>query len=180
MGQEGETQAITPPTRALVVRPGGNTAVAFMIFSVAVIIFVVISAVAVSPFLLLMLIPFVPALVLVPLYRMKGFVNVTANGFDLSGFRGKIVKHVDYADIAQVVLAKHLTLSARVSNVGYAVVFLNKLGDQLFFLWDYQYSKDSLNELFALFEPKDTVTYEDTVWLRDLKKGYLEQRGEGR
>ena len=79
MGQEGETQAITPPTRALEVKPGGNTAVAFMIFSIAVIIFVVISSFVVSPFLLLMLIPFVPALVLVPLYRTKGFVNVTGD-----------------------------------------------------------------------------------------------------
>ncbi len=173
MQSTNQSRSITPPTQTLLLRPGGSAAVVFTVFFMLVAIFVVIASVMLSPFLLFILLPIIPGLIFVPLYRKKGFVNFTTSGIDLSGFRGKIAKHINYADIAHVVLAKNLTLSVQVGQVGYAVVFLDKNGDQLFFVWDYQYSKESLNALFALFEPKDTTTYDDVVWLKDLKQDYL-------
>lgn len=165
--------AIQPPTGTLVLRPRSGRQITVICFLSVVFLVVVGMGILLSPYSLFLLLVIAHGIVFPILYLKNGFVRVSPDGIELSGFTGKITKKISYDLIHQVVLAEDLIVAATNGAYGYAVVFLDKNGDQLTFVWSVQYSKDQITALYDLFNAKDKVRYIEAMRLHELKDKFL-------
>ena len=172
MNESNKHLSISPPTQSLRLRPKSGRLVFTIAFLSMVSLAILIAGIVLSPFILLILAITVPGIILALLYIKNGFINVTPSAIELSGFTGKISKRITYDSIYQVALVDELWIAVSGTATGYAVVFLDKNGDQVFFAWSIQYTKQDLDALFNLFDPKDRVSYKGGTRLHELKSRF--------
>lgn len=174
MENKSPLHSIQAPKQTLVLRPKSYRQKLVAWFMVVLAIPTVIAGVVVSPYILLLLLVLLPGIILPLMYVKNGSIRLNPEGIELSGYTGKIQKRISYTDVYQVALVNELFISSSNGAIGFAVVFLDKNGDQLFFAWSINYTKEDLVTLYNLFEDRDKVSYEKSLNLRELKQLFLD------
>ena len=165
-------QPVQPPKGSLVLRPKSYRSVIVICFLAILALVIIGMSFFLSPYILFVLLVIVPGIILPILYLKNGFMRVTPEAVELSGFSGKISKRITYSVVYQVALVDELVVSIRNGAIGCAIVFLDENGDQLFFAWSVHYSKEQLMALYDLFDTKDKVYYKEPLRLYELKSRF--------
>jgi len=163
---------ITPPTKELTLTPSRHITPGSIITLLVFLIGGIALAIIFHPLAIIIAILPLIGFIVTQMSAAKSSIKVTTEKLETVGSM-QFNKTILFKDVYKVVKVNPLVILGQAGGSNLAIVFLDKNGEILFFIW-VDYSNKDLETLFNLFEPRDRLELGRST-SKELKQAFGQQ-----